>query len=101
MKKPVRVLLIGSAGRMGQAIVDVSKGDPRIDLVGLCDQGDAIEPAISHCDVVIDFSHADAIDDICRAVAQRKQPLVVGTTGHSPEQRRGIEKCAESVPVVL
>jgi 4-hydroxy-tetrahydrodipicolinate reductase len=101
MKKPARVLLVGSAGRMGQAIVAVAKGNPNIDIVGLCDQGDPLEPAISHCNVVIDFSQADAIDDICRAVAQRKQPLVVGTTGHSPEQRRAIERCAQTVPVVL
>lgn len=101
MKKPVRILLVGSDGRMGQAIVEVAKGDATIDIVGLCEKGDPIEPAISHSDVVVDFSHADAIDDICRAVSARKQALVVGTTGHSPEQRRGIERCAESIPVVL
>lgn len=101
MKKPVRVLLVGSAGRMGQAIVAVAKGDPTIEVVGLCDQGDPLEPAISQCDVVIDFSQADAIGDICRAVSKREQPLVVGTTGHSPEQRAAIERCAQTVPVVL
>jgi 4-hydroxy-tetrahydrodipicolinate reductase len=101
MKKPVRVLLVGSAGRMGQAIIAAAKGDRNIDLVGLCDKDDPLEPAISHCDVVIDFSQADAIGDICRAASQRQQPLVVGTTGHSPEQRRLIEHCAQSLPVVL
>jgi 4-hydroxy-tetrahydrodipicolinate reductase len=101
MKNPVRVLLVGSAGRMGQAIVDAAKSDPNIDIVASCDQGDPIEPAISHCDVVIDFSQADAIGDICRLVSQGKQRLVVGTTGHSIEQRRSIEQCAEAVPVVL
>jgi 4-hydroxy-tetrahydrodipicolinate reductase len=101
MKNPVRVLLVGSAGRMGQAITDVAKSDPNIDIVASCDQGDPIEPAISSCDVVIDFSHADAIGDICRVVSERRQRLVVGTTGHSIEQRRSIEECAEAVPVVL
>jgi 4-hydroxy-tetrahydrodipicolinate reductase len=101
MKKPVRVLLIGSAGRMGQAILDVAKGDVTTDIVGLCDEGDSLEPAISHCDVVVDFSHADATDGICHAVTERKKALVVGTTGHSPAQRLGIEQCAKSVPLVL
>lgn len=99
--KPLRVLLVGSAGRMGQAILEAAKVDPQTDIVGMCDQGDPIEPAISHADVLIDFSHASAIADICRIVSSRKLALVVGTTGHSDEQRAEIEKCAKSVPVVL
>jgi 4-hydroxy-tetrahydrodipicolinate reductase len=101
MNKPVRVLLVGSAGRMGQAILEAAKEDATTDIVGLCDKGDPIEPAITHSDVVIDFSHVEAVDDICRAVCARKKALVVGTTGHSPEQRQSIERCAESVPVVF
>ena len=100
MKKPVRVLLVGSAGRMGQAILEVAKDDATTDIIGVCEKGDAIEPAISHSDVVVDFSRAEAIDEICRVVSGRKLALVVGTTGHSAEQRKGIEKCAESIPVV-
>jgi 4-hydroxy-tetrahydrodipicolinate reductase len=101
MKKAVRVLLIGSAGRMGQTIVDLAKGDSAIDIVALCDQGDQLEPAITHSDVVIDFSHADAVEEICRVAAQHRQPIVIGTTGHSPAQRAVVEKCAEKVPIVL
>jgi 4-hydroxy-tetrahydrodipicolinate reductase len=102
MKEPrVRVLLVGSAGRMGKTIADVAREHPDIDIAGLCDLGDPLEPAISHANVVIDFSHASAIGEICRVALQHKQPLVIGTTGHSAEQLCQIEKCAESVPVVL
>ena len=66
MKTPVRVALIGARGRMGQTIIDLSKDDPKIDIVAQCDLGDAIDPAIKDCDVAIDFSHAGAIDEICR-----------------------------------
>src|SRR6266446_2500062 len=83
MKRPLRVLLVGSAGRMGKTIVDLAKGDPNIDSVAQCDLGDAIEPAMNNCDVVIDFSHADAIEGICHAALQHRQSLVIGTTGHS------------------
>jgi len=99
--KPLRVLLVGSTGRMGQAILEAAKLDPQTDIVAMCDQGDPIEPAVSHADVVIDFSHASAIADICRIVSARKISLVVGTTGHSDEQRDAIEQCAKSVSVVL
>jgi 4-hydroxy-tetrahydrodipicolinate reductase len=50
---------------------------------------------------VIDFSHPDAIEAICRAALQDRRPLVVGTTGYSPEQRSAIERAAKSVPVVF
>ena len=101
MRTPVRVALIGARGRMGQAIVDLAKDDPKIDVVAQCDLGDAIDPAVKDCDVAIDFSHAGAIDEICRAASQHRKSLVIGTTGHSPEQRQLIEKTAGSLPIVV
>jgi 4-hydroxy-tetrahydrodipicolinate reductase len=98
---PVRVLLIGAAGRMGRTIVDLAEADPNIQIVAECDLGDSIEAAAQNCDVAIDFSHADAIDEICWAVLQHGKSLVIGTTGHSQEQRRTIEKTAESLPIVF
>ena len=104
-KAPVRVLLIGAAGRMGKEIVDLARNDPDIDIVAQCDLGDAIEPAMKKCDLVLDFSHADAIEGICRAALQHRprklSGLVVGTTGHSSEQRRVIEKAGKSLPIVF
>lgn len=101
MKPPVRVLLVGAAGRMGKTIVDLAKNDPKIDIVAQCDVGDAIEPAMKNSDVAIDFSHPDAIEEICRAALQHRQPLVIGTTGHSAGQRSAIEKAAKSLPIVF
>ena len=101
MSAPVRVLLVGSAGRMGQAIVEAAQMEASIQIAGQCEIGDPIEPALEKCDVVIDFSHPDACEAICRAVSGRKKALIVGTTGHSPEQRRQIEQCAGLVPVVF
>lgn len=101
MKKPVRVLLIGAKGRMGKAIVDLAKGDPSIEIVAQCDLGDPIEPTMKNCDVAVDFSHANVIEGICRASLQHRRPLVIGTTGHSVEQRGVIEKAAESVSIVF
>jgi 4-hydroxy-tetrahydrodipicolinate reductase len=101
MSSPVRVLLIGAAGRMGRTIVHLAKADPEIDIVAQCDLGDPIDPAIKNCDVVIDFSYAQAVDEICRAALQHGKSLVIGTTGHSQEQRRTIEEAARSLPIVF
>jgi 4-hydroxy-tetrahydrodipicolinate reductase len=100
-QRRVRVLLIGSKGRMGQTIVDLARNDPKIDIVAQCDLGDAIEPAMKDCDVAIDFSNSSAIAEICQAALQHRKPLVVGTTGHSAEQREVIEKTAKALPIVF
>ena len=100
-KSSVRVLLVGAAGRMGKTVLDLAVADPKIDIVAQCDLGDPIEAAMQNCDVIVDFSHAQAIDEICRAASQHGKSLVIGTTGHSQEQRRIIEKAAESLPIVF
>jgi 4-hydroxy-tetrahydrodipicolinate reductase len=100
-ESPLRVLLVGAAGRMGRTIADLVKNDPKIQIVGRCDQGDAIKPPMARSDVTIDFSHADAINEICRAAREHRQPLVVGTTGHSPAQRQKIERLAKEIPIVF
>jgi 4-hydroxy-tetrahydrodipicolinate reductase len=101
MKAPVRVLLVGAAGRMSQTIVKLAESASNIDIVAQCDRGDALEPAVQKCDVVLDFSHADAIEGICRTALQHRQPLVIGTTGHSSGQRRIIEEAGKSLPIVF
>ena len=97
----VHVLLIGAAGRMGKSVLDLAQSDPEIEIAAQCDLGDSIEPAMTNCDVAIDFSQADSIDEICRAALKYGKPLVVGTTGHSQPQRKTIEETAHSVPIVL
>jgi 4-hydroxy-tetrahydrodipicolinate reductase len=98
---PVRVLLIGAAGRMGKTVLDLAERDREIEIAARCDLGDSIETAMKNCDVAIDFSQADSIDEICRAASQLRKSLVIGTTGHSQQQRKTIEDTAHSVPIVL
>jgi 4-hydroxy-tetrahydrodipicolinate reductase len=99
--KTLRILLIGAKGRMGKTIIDLAKRTSEVDIVAQCDLGDAIEPAMKTCDVVIDFSSAEAIEEICRVVLEHRQPLVIGTTAHSPAQRSLIEEAAKSLPIVF
>ena len=91
---PIRVLLIGAAGRMGKTISDLANGDSEAQIVAQCDLGDQIEPAMKNCDVAIDFSNANAADEICAAALQHRKPLIIGTTGQSGEQHRTIQEAA-------
>jgi 4-hydroxy-tetrahydrodipicolinate reductase len=86
---------------MGQTIRDLAESDPEIEIAAQWDLGDPIAPAIKNCDAAIDFSHADAINEICRVALTNGKSLVIGTTGHSQEQRAIIEETARSVPVVF
>ena len=100
-ESPVHVLLIGAAGRMGKTVLELSGNGPEMKIAAQCDLGDAIDAPMKDCDVAIDFSHANAIDEICRAALHHGKSLVIGTTGHSQEQRTIIEEAAHSVPVVF
>ena len=97
----IRVLLVGAKGRMGRTIVDLAETESKIDIVAQCDLGDDIPAAMTQVDVAIDFSHAGAIEEICRATVENRRALVIGTTGHSAEQRQLIEETARGVPVVF
>jgi 4-hydroxy-tetrahydrodipicolinate reductase len=98
--KPVRVLLVGAAGRMGQAIQDVAHTAADISIVAAVDVGDRLDEAITNCNVVIDFSHADATTAICDQCVRSKKPLVTGTTGRSAEQERGLGQSARSIALI-
>ena len=94
-------MLIGAAGRMGQTVLDLAQSDREIEIAARCDLGDPIERAMKNCDVAIDFSQADSIDEVCRAALQHGKSLVIGTTGHSQPQRKTIGETAHSLPIVL
>ena len=94
-------MLIGAAGRMGKIVRELAQNDAETHVAALCDLDDSVEPAMINCDVAIDFSHADSIDEICRAALGHGKPLVIGTTGHSQQQCEIIERTAHSVPIVF
>jgi len=82
-------------------VFDLAQNDQEIEIAAQCDLGDPIEPVINSCDVAVDFSQADAVDEICRSALQHRKSLVIGTTGHSQQQRKKIEETGHSVPIVL
>ncbi len=94
----LRIALVGAAGRMGQAIIDVAEVEG-VEVVARTDLGDKI--ALADADVLIDFSHPDASRSICDAAIKSKMPLVIGTTGHLTKQRDEIAAAAKQIAVVF
>ena len=50
-------------------------------------------------DVVIDFSHHSAVADVLDYARKIGCAVVIGTTGHTPEEKAMIYKAAEELPV--
>lgn len=99
MSAPLHVGLSGARGRMGRAVSAVL--DEREDMVVAArfDRGET--PDLSLCDVVIDFTTADASVEIAERCAERGRPaLVIGSTGFTPEQEARIAAAAERVAIV-
>lgn len=101
MISAIRVLLVGAGGRMGKAIAATVASDASLTIAAGLERGDSIAPAIESCDVVIDFSVADATEAICRACAAHQKPLVLGTTGHDARQKESITAAARLIPIVF
>jgi 4-hydroxy-tetrahydrodipicolinate reductase len=89
----------GARGRMGRAVDQAL--DARSDVVVAVrfDWGD--KPDLSLCDVVIDFSTAEASVALAQTCAERGGPaLVIGSTGLSPEQDAALLVAAEKIAIV-
>ena len=97
----IRVLLVGADGRMGKAVAAAAAKDAGLTITAGIEHGDPIAPVIASCDVVIDFSAADATEVVCGACAQHGKPLVLGTTGHSAAQQDAVTKAAQKIPLVF
>lgn len=99
MKEPLRILLNGYKGRMGQAIIAVAEGEGAV-IAAKKDVGDGLHDCTESYDAIIDFSYHDATLTVIQWAASRKIPVVIGTTGHTAEERESILQYTHSLPVV-
>jgi 4-hydroxy-tetrahydrodipicolinate reductase len=95
-----RVIITGSKGRMGQALVACAKKIPGVEVVAQIDQGDDLAGAMNGCDVVVDFSAHSATVEIAELCAKHNKALVIGTTGHTDTDTFEIKKRAQQIPIV-
>ncbi len=98
---PLRLLVNGAKGRMGQAVIACAKDDPAAVVASKIDAGDDFAAALSGCDAVIDFSHHSLTGDIATACAEQKKILVIGTTGQTDAQIATVQRLASVIPIVF
>lgn len=96
-----KVIIHGSKGRMGQALLACAARLPGIEVAGAVDQGDDLGAVIARADVVVDFSFHNATLDAAKLCARRQKALVVGTTGHSDADKAAIASLQSRMPMVV
>jgi 4-hydroxy-tetrahydrodipicolinate reductase len=96
-----KIIITGSKGRMGQALLNCAARIPELEVVGTIDQGDDLSAVIGKCDAVIDFSFHNATLDVAELCAKHKKAIVIGTTGHSAEEKAKIVALKAQIPMVI
>jgi len=122
MSDLVDVVVYGSAGRMGQAVIRAVLGSTRARLScalvkpgsGLADEpldrvfgtlhrtvdfSTSLDPD-DPCDVLVDFSGPVGFDAALALALERRAAFVSGTTGLSDEQRAMLQNAARTIPVL-
>ncbi len=123
MKTPLKIMIAGAAGRMGQRLVALVNDSPRLrlsaaveapghpalgrdagDVAGCGRLGVALtddpDGAMDASDVVIDFTSPDAALRHLAQAVRHKRAVVIGATGFSPDDMTQLRAHAESVPCV-
>jgi len=105
----LKIIISGCNGYMGRVVAAIAADDPEVAVVAGFDinaqrldnfpvytdpsgfDGDA--------DAVIDFSSPYALDKLLAFGLSKKKPLVLCTTGYTPEQTAQIDNAAKQIPI--
>ena len=94
------IIITGSKGRMGQALIACAAKIPDLQIAGQVDKDDDLRSVIEKCDAVIDFSLHSATPQVAELCAMHKKALVIGTTGHSDAEQSKIKEQKTKIPIV-
>lgn len=96
-----KLLIFGANGRMGQALIEAGNDHIDAEVTSTHDIGQELDSAFEGVDVAIDFTAHHFTAEVIESALQSNTPLVIGTTGHSDEEKAGIIKAAKSLPIVF
>jgi len=93
----IKLIVNGAKGKMGQETVKAVQKESDLDLVAQLDLGDNLTEAIRKhgAEVVVDFTHPEAVVANVRTILTAGAHAVVGTTGISKDDLAEIEKLCE------
>lgn len=104
----MKILISGALGHMGRAVAAQASADG-IEIVAGVDalQGDCSFPchtsfdAMPDCSgaVIVDFSRPEALTSLLAYAVKNHLPVVLATTGYTPEQEQEVDQAAKQIPV--
>lgn len=97
----MKILVTGATGRMGQAVQQAVAQNAQTELAATHDVGQNIAEAFAAADIAIDFSFHGFTTELLKVAVEQRKPLVIGTTGHTPEEREAIVKASSQIPIVF
>lgn len=105
----LRIIISGCNGHMGRVVESLCNADPEVqvaagfDVLGSADREFPVYSSPSQftgeADAVIDFSSPAALDGLLEFGKRTKTPLILATTGYTPEQVAQIGAAALEVPI--
>lgn len=101
MNTPVKLLIHGASGRMGQSLVRLAQAQPQVHVVATIGRGDSQRlHEVPEFDVAIDFSAPEGFDAVLALCLQRSKPLVSGTTGLDAAQFSALKQAGAYIPTL-
>src|SRR5687768_18421978 len=113
MSNPIRILIHGASGRMGQALLRLAGERSDLEVVaavsrriesraidGIAQFTTAELHGVPAFDVAIDFSLPEGFDGILALCVERGAALVSGTTGLDAARRAALDDAALRIPVL-
>lgn len=94
-----RIGIIGSEGRMGQALTRAIE-EAGHEFAGGVDKGGNLENLSNSSDVLVDFSAPAALRSNLQAAIGAGIPLLIGTTGLETEHHEQIDNAARAIAVL-
>jgi 4-hydroxy-tetrahydrodipicolinate reductase len=94
------VIITGSKGRMGQALIRCAAAFPALQIVAAIDQGDNLADHIAKADAVIDFTFHETTVGFAELCAANGKAIIIGTTGHTDVERNKIIEISKRIPMV-
>ena len=99
----LRLAIVGACGRMGQRLVSLASDDEELVVVAQIDRDTAPLKSTDPdaMDGVIDFSVREQVPATVAYCQDNRCPLVLGTTGLTPQDKASLGSLAQTVPVVF
>lgn len=96
----IQLLVTGKSGRMGQAVIQAAGHEPAVLVAATHDAGENLAAAIAQANTVIDFTIHKFTRELLDAALKNGTHLVIGTTGHTDEERAAIREAGKTLPIV-